>query len=184
MEKEARPTPRELVAELDKITELLGLNYQHVFEEAQGKAKASHLKHIKTEIIRGHVVSRYTLVDELLSITLRRCFFGKITFKTITDDISGEGRKKYQNFNRHVLEVLSLRQKLAFVKSFVDIPPKIAKSVGNLNTLRNGLAHSFFPEDRYDSKPEYKGKSIFTLDGLETFEDDMEQVRDYFVSLA
>jgi hypothetical protein len=53
--------------------------------------------------------------------------------------------------------------------------------VEKMNALRNGLAHSFFPEDLRKSKPEYKGKSIFTLDGLKTFMADMSEVTDFFV---
>lgn len=46
--------------------------------------------------------------------------------------------------------------------------------------MRNGLAHAFFPENLRSSKPIYKGKIIFSRDGLHRFIEDMSKVSDFF----
>src|SRR6266404_1889023 len=75
--------------------------------------------------------------------------------------------KKFKNFNYNILEGLFLLEKLRYVRSFMKIPKKITKNIDKINTLRNGLAHAFFPENLKRSKPIYKGKSIFTLQGIQ-----------------
>jgi hypothetical protein len=79
------------------------------------------------------------------------------------------------------LEGLFLLEKLRYVRSFMKIPKKITKNIDKINTLRNGLAHAFFPENLKRSKPIYKGKSIFTLQGIQQFVDDMAEISDFFV---
>jgi hypothetical protein len=91
--------------------------------------------------------------------------------------------KKFQDFNYHVLEGLFLLEKLRYVKSFKKIPKKIAKNIDQINVLRNGLAHAFFPENLKRSKPIYKGKSIFTFEGIQQFVDDMSEISHFFIGV-
>jgi hypothetical protein len=67
-----------------------------------------------------------------------------------------------------------------YVKSFANIPKKIVTDIERLNSIRNGLAHSFFPENLRTSKPQWKGKNIFSLDGVKAFSVDMQQIKDLF----
>jgi hypothetical protein len=53
-----------------------------------------------------------------------------------------------------------------------------------LNTLRNGLAHAFFPGTLKKSRPEWKGKNIFTIEGLRAFLEDMAKIGGYFLRLS
>ena len=45
--------------------------------------------------------------------------------------------------------------------------------------MMNIKAHSFFPENRKTSKPLYKGKKIFTLDGFKLFREEAGDVIDW-----
>jgi hypothetical protein len=91
--------------------------------------------------------------------------------------------KRFRNFNYHVLEELSLLKKLAFVKSISKVTKAIAGDIERLNAVRNGLAHAFFPENLKKSKPEWKGKGIFAVDGLRVFMDDMAMLHNYFLAI-
>ena len=73
---------------------------------------------------------------------------------------------------------------LRLVKALRPIPKAISKDIDSLNALRNGLAHAFFPENLRKSKPTWKGKNIYSLDGAKLFMDDMRKVSDFFVGSA
>ncbi len=90
--------------------------------------------------------------------------------------------QKFRTFNYHVLEELSLLKKLTFVKSILKTPKSVVNNIQRINALRNGLAHAFFPENLKALKPVYKGKSIFTLEGIKLFKDDMSEINDFFVA--
>jgi len=167
---------KSLLAEVEKVTELLGLDWRKI-KDYEKEARTPHLERIKRHLIIGEVVMQYTLIDEYLNAQLCHHFFGRD--KTF---IMLWRTKKFQNFNYHVLEGLFLLEKLRYVKSFKKIPKKIAKNIDQINVLRNGLAHAFFPENLKRSKPIYKGKSIFTLEGIQQFVDDMSEISDFFVA--
>ncbi len=166
---------RELIAELDELSEWCGLDY-HDAEEYEPEHRTNHLKLAKDQMIRSRVIMDYTLVDELFNCEICGYQFGKKrTF------IQQWRTKKFQRFNYYVIEGLSLLQKLRYVKSFVNIPRRIVADIERLNSLRNGLAHAFFPENLRVSKPQWKGKNIFSLDGVKAFDSDMQRIKDFFI---
>ena len=165
---------RELVAELDQLLQLCHLDY-HDVDEYEPQFRTTHLKMVMNQIIRSHVIMDYTLVYEFLNCEICWYQFGKKrSFQQLWRT------KKFQRFNYYVIEGLSLLQKLRYVKSFANIPKKIVTDIERLNSLRNGLAHSFFPENLRISKPQWKGKKIFSLDGVKAFSADMQQIKDFF----
>ncbi len=166
---------KSLLADLEKIGDLLGLDWQNI-KDYERDSRTPHLERIKRHLIIGEVVMQYTLVDEYLNVQLCHHFFGRNK-----SFIKLWKTKKFQNFNYNVLEGLFLLEKLRYVKSFKMIPKTIAKNIEQINVLRNGLAHAFFPENLKRSKPIYKGKSIFTLEGIQQFVDDMSQMSNFFV---
>jgi hypothetical protein len=160
--KKLTATQRRLVKEIGEICSDLGLDFYDI-DEREPEARTAMLENAKRQIIRGEVVASYVLVDEFLSAGLCRYFFGKRLF-------AEQWRtKRFKVFNYHVIETLSLNQKLGSFSAIWPVPKAIARDVRELNALRNGLAHSFFPENRRTSKPVYKGKSIFSLEGLRAF---------------
>lgn len=66
-------------------------------------------------------------------------------------------RSPCQLFNFHLIEELSLMPKLRFVKSISGVPKGIAADIERLNSLRNAMAHSFFPENLKRQNPVWKG---------------------------
>jgi hypothetical protein len=88
--------------------------------------------------------------------------------------------KRYRLFNYHVLEELSLLQKLRFAKAIKPIPKKLVSRIERLNALRNGLAHAFFPENLKKSPPLWGGASVFTLSGAKALSQDIQEVIDFF----
>jgi len=165
---------KALLAEVESVSDLLGLDWRKV-KDVEREARTTHLERIKRHLIIGEVVMQYTLIDEYLNEQLCHYIFGrKKSFPKLWK------RKKFQNFNYHVLEGLFLLEKLRYVKSFRKIPKTIAKDIDQINVLRNGLAHAFFPENLKRSKPIYKGKSIFSVEGIEQFVKDMSEISDFF----
>ena len=91
--------------------------------------------------------------------------------------------KHFQLFNHHVLEELSLMQKLRHVKAIKKFPRNVSATIERLNSLRNGLAHAFFPENLRKSSPKWKGKNIFSLDGVQALQSDIDMVMNFFIGV-
>ena len=168
---------KELIKELDEITSLLSLDFQNI-GEYEKEARTPYLNAAKDKIIRGQVIIWYTLIDEFLNMELCHYFFGKKQ-----SFIKLWKTKKFQNFNHHILEELYLLQKLRFLKSIKKVPKNISGDIERINYLRNALAHSFFPENLKKSKPVYKGKNIFSLEGLNLLSEDFDKIFTYFLKL-
>jgi hypothetical protein len=169
---------RRLVEELDAIASLLKLDYEDI-TSYERDARTPLLERMRRQFIIGEVVTSYTLTDEQLNVRIVDFFFGRNKsfirlWKT----------KRFRLFNYHVLEELSLMAKLRFVKSISKVPKAVAADIERLNSLRNGLAHAFFPENLKKSKPAWKGKNIFTVEGLRLFNDDTSKISAFFLNLT
>lgn len=171
---------RQLIRDLDEITKLLALNYHDTGDEnVDTKQRTALLELNKNQIIRSEVVLKYTLLDDFFDSIILHYYFGKTH-----SFIKLWRTKKFKRFNHFLLENLSLLNKLDFVGEIIKLPSEISKFVYDINGLRNGLAHSFFPENRRKNKPIYKGRNIFTVDGIKLFEKDSEKVVDFFMKVA
>jgi hypothetical protein len=169
------PKQKKLVEELDELSDLLNLDYQNILEyEKEGRT--AYLESARDKIIRGQVIIWYTLVDEFLAMEISRYYFGR---KRSFPDLWRT--KHFQVFNYHILEELHLLQKLRHVKAIMEIPRSILRTIERLNSLRNGLAHSFFPENLRKSEPKWKGINIFSIEGVRALQEDMDEVFDYFI---
>jgi len=42
--------------------------------------------------------------------------------------------------------------------------------------LRNGIAHTFFPENLRSSKPNWKGKDVFKFEGIKLLSEDISKI--------
>lgn len=166
---------KKLLAEVTEIAELSRVDYENILDY-DGEQRTVRLQMMKNQIVRSQVIWDYTYVDELLGAAICHYFFGKKRgfiklWKT----------KRFKNFNHYILEVLSLTEKLRLVKAIHKVPKSVAADIEALNALRNGLAHAFFPENLRSSKPIYKGKDIFSHEGLERFIEDMGKVSSFFL---
>lgn len=167
---------RSLLGELAEVAELARLDYANILDY-DSEERTPRLRLMKNQIVRSQIIADYTFVDEMLGSAICHYFFGKkMGF------IKLWRTKKFRTFNYYVLEVLSLTEKLRFVKAITKVPKPVAADIEALNALRNGLAHAFFPENLRSAKPIYKGNDIFSRDGLKRFIEDMSRVSDFFVS--
>ena len=151
------------------------MDYQNIREYPK-EARTTYLELTKDKLIRSAIILDYTLIDEHLNNELCKYFFGKkksfiYLWRT----------KKFQNFNYYVLEELYLLQKLRFVRAFMKIPKKYVNNIHKINTLRNAVSHSFFPQNLRKSKPVYKGKDIFSVEGMRLLEKDMGEINKFFL---
>ena len=163
--------------EVEEIASMIKLDYPYILAYKRD-ARTPIIEHMRRKMILSEVITRYTLVDEHLNLTLCHYFFGR---KKST--IQLWKTKKFQLFNHHVIEELSLMAKFRFAKSIAKMPKSVAGDIDRLNALRNGLAHAFFPENLKRSKPEWKGKNIFSREGLRAFLEDMDKMASYFWSI-
>ena len=166
---------RGLVDELKYLMSTLGLDPNEIVAEADPEARTTYLEIAKDQIVRSAVVLKYVLMDEYLSAVICWHYFGKKQgfpklWKT----------KRFKSFNYFILEKLYLLQKLDLVRSIHDIPRWVSSDLAALNELRNGIAHSFFPQNRR-RKPEWKGQSVFAQSGYDRFFEDMQKLSEFFV---
>jgi hypothetical protein len=145
------------------------------------------LEVIRREVIRGEVVSQYTLIDEQLGSAVSRYMFANEKFMKLWRT------KRFERFNYFILEKMSLMEKLAFVKDAYTVPKAIASDIEAINAMRNALAHAYFPENlrahrtkhgksRRLAGPHYKGVDIFTIDGIDRFMDDAGNVVQFLIT--
>jgi len=156
---------KRLLDEIKEITENEYLNPQKVIDEAGDDEEANiRLELAKDRLIRIVIISDYVLVNEQLDVIICNYFFGKkTTWKS----------KKFRLFNQHVLERLTLVNKIDLLEEFLTLPHPVRSFILALNGLRNAFAHSFFPERRRE-KPLYKKKSIYKIDVLREYKEDYD----------
>lgn len=75
-------------------------------------------------------------------------------------------------------------EKLAYVRAIHEVPRAIRRDVEQLNALRNGIAHAFFPENLRSAKPRWKGLDVFSLEGLYQIENNLATLDDSFAIRA
>lgn len=168
---------KHLVLELHKLYELVSLDFYDI-EAYPRKQRTVRLELMKRAAVRQKVVTAYTHVDEYLASELCVYFFG--TGRAFPDLWK---TKRFQRFNAHFLEEMSLIPKLRYVKSLKKIPKPVVADIERLNALRNAVAHSFFPENVRKSRALWKGKSIFAFEGIERFTQDIFAVQRFFESI-
>jgi len=166
---------RRLVAEVRQLLSTLMLDPDAIIADDDVDGRTPRLELAKDQIIPSAVISKYVLMDELLSAVICWHYFGKRrAFPQLWRTT------RFRTFNYFILERLYLLQKLDLVKSIHDVPKSVSADLAALNDLRNSIAHSFFPQNRR-RKPDWKGKRIFTGDGFDRFLDDMQKLSDFFV---
>lgn len=188
-ERHLTRTQKRLVSDLDKIMSAAGLDYWNILDRdpEYDRYRTVVLQAIRREIVRGEVVSQYTLIDEQLGSKICRYMFDNKKFMSLWRT------KKFERFNYFIVEKMSLMEKLAFVKDVYTVSRAIAADIENINAIRNALAHAFFPENlrayrmkhgsafRKLTGPRYKGVDIFTFNGFDRFLDDSHRVVQFLI---
>ncbi len=186
MPKERRLTPvqKRIVRELDELMEMCGLDYWAILDRDPDydPHRTIVLQSIMREIVRGEVITQYTLIDEMLGSKICHYMFP-------SKDFPKKWRSKaFQRFNYFILEKMSTMEKLAYVKDVYFVPKSISSDIEAINAIRNALAHAYLPENlrAYRNKkkknvrildgPDYKGVDVFTYDGVKRYIDDARTV--------
>jgi len=91
--------------------------------------------------------------------------------------------KRFKVFVYYLMDETFLLKKLVMIEAITTVPPKVSSAIKRINEVRNALAHSLFPENRrrymVDKKVTYRGVDLFTVVGVEKFQEDYEIVRQY-----
>ena len=181
------PKQRKLCKELEEISEVVRVDYWNILSWSP-KVRTTVLEVMKRQLIRGEIVTQYTLIDDWLSGAVCKYFLPGSNF------IAQWKTQRFVRFNYYVIERLYMTQKLAFLKDAYIVPKAIAVTIEEINALRNAMAHAFFPENlrAYNMKGppaprqpvvvHYKGEDIFTLEGIKRFAADCGTVTDFFRS--
>jgi hypothetical protein len=183
MSRSGRLTKKQsgLLREIRQITTRLGLDPEKATEE-DGQDKTIRLALIRERLIRGEVTRAYTMINEFIDCIICGYYFNHDPREPFTRQWR---TRKFQRFNFHLLEKLYIMQKVDLVREITGMPTKIYKDIAAINDLRNALAHSFFTENlrRYGPRTAvYKSKDIFTLNGLEAFDEDFAAIFNWFDS--
>ncbi|MGH6811255.1 MAG: hypothetical protein ACREDM_02570 [Methylocella sp.] len=167
------------INKIKALSELAGISFWSAEQEPDDGIRERILNLCEDRVVRAGVIAEYVLIDELLTDLICQHFFPKKKsftrlWKTRT----------FKNFNFHIMEDMSLLKKLTLVKSIIDVPKPVAEIVQRINSIRNALAHSFFPENRREHKQKgrvtYRGHSLLSLAGYKAFSDDAEHVIEFF----
>jgi hypothetical protein len=164
-----------LLRDLDQIVEELGINHRSIMDYDRS-VRTIKLEWIIRYIARGAVLEWYTFIDELLADQICWYYFGrKREFWKLWKT------ERFKIFNYHIIQDMYLLEKLRLVRAIREVPRKVVAEIQALNTLRNGLAHAYFPENLKKTRPTWKNKNIFSVGTLSHLNNDMRIVRDFFV---
>jgi hypothetical protein len=177
---------RRLQKDIEGIIEVSGMDYQFITAFQDDEARWLYLVRLRAVLVRGIVIDVYTTIDEMLGSEICAYLFSGTNFQRMW---RGE---KFKNFNHYVLERMTTHHKLAFVKKILGMSNSIVDRVSAIIALRNEVGHVLFPENlrAHKDNPKsrnrnpmycpYKGRDVFTPDGLRRLYDDVQDVTWYF----
>jgi len=174
MDKKVVLTPKQknLIKELDEITEIFNLNYNNIkqIDETYGKkSRTKIIEGIKESIIKSGIIESHLEIELCLNVIILLYFFSSYK-KSIR-------LKARENFNL-ILDSLRFVDKLKLVSKITKMPNNLKKNIEKLNTLRNRIVHTSFSKD---GKITYKNKNIFSLNGIKLFKEDRFKIGIFLV---
>lgn len=167
---------RKLVKEIQEIADLNGLDYRDL-ADLDTRDRTFRLTRVRDLFIRVTVVSDYILIDQQLSSLIIQYFFRKRGNRF-------QRTKMYRVFSLGILEELFLLKKLQIVSKVHKMPKDIYKFITEMNSIRNALTHSLFPENLQKNKPLYKKKSIYSMEGFKAYTEGWGKTSDYLGKLV
>ncbi len=163
----------KLKNEIQYILKNMSLDPQEIIKSSEDYFEAvERLKIAKDLLVRITIIGHYVFINELLDVIICNYFFGKNASKR---------KKRYKLFSQHILERLTLPNKLALLSEFLIFPKNVNDFIYAINGLRNAFAHSFFPENRIREKPIYKKKDIYKIVVLDVYYEDYVKVQDFLL---
>ena len=173
---------KSLVKEARMIAGLAKLDFWDV-EKEDKEARTPLLRIAINQMVIAEVITQYTLLDEILADLACRYYFKKKGKRFIL-----WRQKKFRVFVNYIMDEMFLIKKMELVHAIRPLPKEIRGTVHRVNSIRNALAHSFFPENRREhrkvGKVLYLGKDIRTGEGLNGFHDDCHSAWVYLARRA
>ena len=170
---------KRLRKEAEEIAQMAQVDFWNIeknLEEAQWRTVGFRMA--IAHLVTAEVITRYTLLDEILGNYLCQYFFKKPGQRFINWK-----QKKFRLFVHFMLDEMYLLKKMQMVHAIRPLPKDVRETIQKVNAIRNAMAHSFFPENRREHfqtrKVLYAGKDIRTVEGLRKFKDDCHDAYDY-----
>jgi hypothetical protein len=170
---------KKLHKEAEQIAEMARVDFWNIERDRERPWRTIAFKMAIAHLVKAEVITQYTLLDEILSDYLCRYYFKKpngapwIYWK----------QKKFRVFVHFMLDEMYLLKKMQMVHAIRPLPKEVRRTIERVNAIRNGMAHSFFPENRKEhhsvGKVLYDGKDIRTREGLEKLKDDCQEAYRY-----
>jgi hypothetical protein len=170
---------KRLYKEAEEIAEMAQVDFWNI-EKEEARWRTISLRMAIAHLVTIVVVTRYTLLDEVLTNYLCTYFFKKSNSKRFGDYWK---QKKFRLFVHYVLDEMYLLKKMQMVHAIRPLPKEIREVIQKANAIRNAMAHSFFPENRKEylktGKVLYDGQDIRTSAGLHKFSGDCHEAYMY-----
>jgi hypothetical protein len=180
MPNKLTPKQRRLQREIEELSELIAMDHWNIAQYPE-EARTDRLGVIKMQLVRGEIIQKYTLIDEFLTVIICHFYFKRPkrneTFRALWKT------QKFQVFNHYIMDDTYLLQKMRVVRAIGEIPSEVRNAIERINAVRNGIAHSFFPENRRQYMPYkkvmYRDEDIFTKAGMKKFHEDYDLISAY-----
>jgi hypothetical protein len=178
---------KRLIGKLDEVADICRLNYKESLSDGEPPYERTlFLERVVQRMVIGFVVETYTLVDDLLTDMICNVYLSELDNGTDTEHVYET--KRLNSFVHNAMDIMYPLQKLRLINDIEEIPKEFRNTIERMNSLRNALAHSFFPELRRDHQKrgyvEYRGRDIFSLEGLRSFDDDRDALIYYLWEVA
>lgn len=164
-------TQKKLLKEAENIAEQARLDIWNI-KTKDKEARTTLLRIAINGMVISQIITQYTLLDEILTDLACKYYFKKSGKRFVL-----WRQKKFQVFVNYILDEMFLIKKMELVHAIKPIPKDIRGIIHRVNSIRNAVAHSFFPENRKEYRKQggkvlYSGINIRTSTGLEKFADD------------
>ena len=164
---------RRLRSEIEAIASAIDADHWNI-EKYEPAERENKLELIKDQLVRGHVVMGYTLLDEYLTDIICNYYFRRRSKHLHYGRLWKTDRFKI--FVQYLMDDTYLHKKLQIVQAIKPVPKEVSSAIARINDVRNDLTHSFFPQNRRRhssmKKVMYRGVHLFTVEGIERFRAD------------
>jgi hypothetical protein len=170
---------KKLRSEIEDIASSVEMDIWNIEQHERGLDRVYALQEMKRKFVRAEIVTRYTLIDEFLTCIICDYYFHRpnkaISYRSLWKTTH------FKIFVHFLMDEVFVLKKLAAVEAITKVPRDVSTAIKRINDVRNAFAHSFFPENRRrymrEKKIIYRGSDLFTLKGVETFQEDYEVAR-------
>jgi len=161
---------------LKEIEEIRNIIYEYDRELNNNDKEWKDIRPVRLQferdnLIRAYVIHEHLWIDEFLSLMISGYF---LRVK------SPRRSKRYRIFDNFVRDRLDFSEKVTLVKQIRKIPKNILSRIWDINTLRNAIAHYYFPEIR-PKKVRCRGKDIFEVSGFKQLVEDMDEANKFIL---